>query len=504
MKNSLVALVIYFVNLVLNIFSRQVFIQYLGAEVLGLNTTATSLLQFLNLAELGIGTAIGCTLYKPLLDDDHQTINEIVSLQGWLYRRIAMVVIVGSAILMVFFPWIFNKMELPLWYAYASFGVLLFSSLLSYFINYKEIVLSANQEGYKINYSYKSIILLKILVQIFAIKFLDNGYIAWLILEVVFAIIAAMTLNYTIRKSFPYLVTDVRAGKALKHKYPDIVTKIKQLFFHKIGGFVLTQTSPIIIYSYATLTLVAIYGNYMLIVMGLSALLIAMFNGLAASVGNLVAEGEMKSIISVFRELYSSRFCIISILSYGIYKLSPGFITLWVGESYILDNISVLLIIAIFFIQTERETVISFLNAYGLFQDIWAPIAEASINLGLSILLGYFFGLHGILVGIFLSLFFVIFLWKPYLLFSKGFKRSIKGYVTMYAKHLILLAVSILMTEYLFTIFPLQVINSISTLIINCLIVITIFGLTLTLLLYIFEKGMKSFVHRILHIFIRK
>ena len=84
-KNSLVALAFYFINLVLQFFSRKVFLDYLGAEILGLNTTATNLLQFLNLAELGIGSAIACTLYKPLLEKDTVAINEIVSLQGWLY-----------------------------------------------------------------------------------------------------------------------------------------------------------------------------------------------------------------------------------------------------------------------------------------------------------------------------------------------------------------------------------------------------------------------------------
>lgn len=165
-KNSSVALVFYFINLILQFFSRKIFLDYLGAEVLGLNTTATNLLQFLNLAELGVGAAIACTLYKPLAEKDTDTINEIVSLQGWLYRRIAWIVIAGSVVLMAFFPWIFAKMPLPLWYAYASFGVLLVSGLLSYFVNYKQIVLSADQQEYKIQYSYKASMLAKLLLLI--------------------------------------------------------------------------------------------------------------------------------------------------------------------------------------------------------------------------------------------------------------------------------------------------------------------------------------------------
>ena len=60
-KNSSVGLIFYFISLALQFFSRKIFLDRLGADVLGLNTTATNLLQFLNLAELGVGAAIACT-----------------------------------------------------------------------------------------------------------------------------------------------------------------------------------------------------------------------------------------------------------------------------------------------------------------------------------------------------------------------------------------------------------------------------------------------------------
>lgn len=146
-KNAQVALVFYFINLVLQFFSRKIFLGYLGAEVLGLNTTAQNLIGFLNLAELGIGGAIAFTLYKPIFERDSQTINEIVSVQGWLYRRVAYIVIAGACVLMCFFPLIFEKAEVPMWYTYGSFIVLLISTLLGYFVNYRQIVLTADQRS---------------------------------------------------------------------------------------------------------------------------------------------------------------------------------------------------------------------------------------------------------------------------------------------------------------------------------------------------------------------
>lgn len=140
----------YFVNLVLQFFSRKIFLDYLGTEILGLNTTATNLLQFLNLAELGVWSAVATTLYKPLADKNHKDICRIITFNGIIYKRIATLIILASLVLMCFFPLIFKKMELPLWYAYASFGILLFGSLLSYFVNYRQFLLTADQKNYKV------------------------------------------------------------------------------------------------------------------------------------------------------------------------------------------------------------------------------------------------------------------------------------------------------------------------------------------------------------------
>ena len=499
-KNSLVALAFYFINLVLQFFSRKVFLDYLGAEILGLNTTATNLLQFLNLAELGIGSAIACTLYKPLLEKDTVAINEIVSLQGWLYRRIAWIVIVGSLVLMAFFPWIFAKMPLPLWYAYASFGVLLVSALLSYFVNYKQIVLSADQKEYKIQYSYKASMLIKTLCQILAIRYLRDGYVWWLVLEIVFAIVASLVLNRMVRQTYPFLETKLGRGRELSRKYPAIIKKVKQLFFHKIGSFALTQTSPIIIYAYTTLTVVALYGNYMLVILGIQTLMTAIFNSMNAGIGNLVAEGNRKQIMSVFEELFSVRFLFTCIMCFGVFMLTPLFIILWVGNEYVMDTMTLLLMTVTLFIQLNRTTVDAYINAYGLFEDIWAPIAEAVINIGMSILLGYFYGLNGVLVGNILSLFLIVFCWKPYLLYIKGIKKEFNHYIVMYVKHLSVLLISLVVVSFMLNFFKLEASDSFLHFILllvmyNGMFLLILFGVSFCVI-----RSVRSFFYRFFNI----
>ena len=499
-RNSTVAVLLQFISLLVGFFSRKIFLDYLGTEVLGLNSTAASLLGFLNIAELGIGAAISVTLYKPLFQEDRQSIKEIVALQGWLYKKIAWFIIIGSAVLMCFFPKIFAKMELPMWYAYATYAVLLFSSLLSYFVNYKQIVLSADQKEYKIQFSFKLISILKLVAQALAVKFSPHPYIWWLVLEVLFAIFASFFLNVVIYKDYPYLKGELENAGELRHKYPDVVTKVKQLFFHKIGGFVLTQTSPIIIYAYASLTLVALYGNYVIITNNLSYLLAAMLAGLGGSVGNMIAEGNKPLILKVFKELFSSRFLAVVVCSICIWFLADPFICVWLGPEYLLDRTTLILIIAIFFLGTMRAVVDTFINSYGMFQDIWAPIVEAVLNLGISIGLGYFYGLHGILSGVIISQLLIVYMWKPYFLFSKGIKEPLWNYIVLFLKHLLAGALCFFAVRAISGLIPTDPATGIWSFLIYASILFICCTLILGGLLFAVEFGMRSFVNRLLRI----
>ena len=494
--NSKFAFIYYFANLLLGFISRKVFIEYVGIDVLGLNQTAQNLLGFLNLAELGIGSAIAFSLYKPLADNDRQSITEIITVQGWLYRRIAYLIGIGACALMCFFPVIFKNSGLPLWYAYASFGVFLYSSLLTYFTNYKQIIFSANQQEYKITENYSFIMLLKSIVQIGAMIFLPFAYVWWLVIQVIFASLASWNLNRAIAKAHPYLQIDLRQGKNLLRKYSIIIRKIKQLFFHAIGGVVLTQSSSIIIYAFVDLTMVAIYGNYMLITNCVRMLFNAIFTGVTAGVGNLIAEGNRDKIIRVFEELFSSKFLIITTFLICFYKFVNPFMSIWVGKDLVLDSDTILIITLTVYIVLSRTTVDSYIYATGLFQDVWAPIAEAILNVGLSILLGHFWGINGVLSGVLLSLIFIVFLWKPFFLFRNGLKMPISIYVWINLKHYVACAVAAATTFIIFN----RLSFSLPDNYFNWGLQVSIFSILyfaiLCPILYVISNGMKDFVKR--------
>lgn len=496
-QNSKVALLYSVVAFIIGFFSRKVFLDHLGAELLGLNTTAVNLLQFINLAEMGVGAAIACTLYKPLFDKDQETINEIVSIQGWIYRNIAFFVMGASVVLMCFFPMIFAKSTLPIWYAYATFSVLLFGSLLDYFVNYKQIILSANQEQYKIVYSYNLVRATRFLFQIIAMSIFDNGYIWWLSIELTFIIISSITLNITVRKSAPELRANINLGSQLRSKYPEVIIKVKQIFVHKIGGFVLAQTQPLIIYAYATLTVVAYYGNYMFVILGITQMITSLFNGMAAGVGNLVAEGDTERIIRVFDELYTSRFLLVAVLTISTYIMLPQFITLWVGSEYIMSNTTVVLMLATFFIRGIRLTVDEYINAYGLFRDMWAPLTEATLNISCSVLLGYFYGINGVLCGAIISLLLIIMCWKPYFLFRYGLKQPLRVYLKIFFKSIFVKLLMIATLYFVDLDFISSIVDSkLLNFFVSGAITIVVVSLIMSVILFTISRGMRDFTGR--------
>ena len=316
------------------------------------------------------------------------------------------------------------------------------------------------------------------------------------------SVITCFFLHKTIRKSFPWLHPDLSKGKALSRKYVEIIRKTKQLFFHRFASYVLGQTSPLIIYAFLSLTVVAIYGNYMLLVVSVSMIITSIYNGVNAGIGNLVAEGNQDKILSFFKEYTVSRYWIVSVICFCLFHLAHSFMILWIGEDYLLDSTSFTLLVVYAFISMTR-TNDSFLSAYGLFQDIYAPAIEAALNLGLSILLGYYYGLPGIIAGVLISLLVIICCWKPYFLYSRGFKISIWNYLYFIGKIICLILVPWYISRFFLEYIDLSCRNFMDWILISFKVLL-LYGTISLCFFQLLDKNFRVFTRRIYQIIKRK
>lgn len=452
LKNSKVALIFYFAYLVLQFISRKFFIDHLGPDILGLNTTMANILSFLNIVQLGIGGAVSFSLYKPLHQHNYVEINEIISLQGWFYRKIGIIISVISIVILFFFPLFFSKEKIPQIYIYLTFIVLLINVLSSYFINYTQILIIADQKEYKLTLINQVIKIVKTILQIVCIINFTRGYDYWLALEALFSFVTIYLIDKTVRENYPYLQVDLSMGKVLLAKHKVIIHKIKQLFTHYISQFILNQALPLIVYYFLSFTVVAIYGNYMVIINGLLVLTYSLFSGMQAGIGNLVAEGEKSKILLFFGEYSAMKFFLVSVLSITLYLTGQSFVKLWVGENYVLDDFTFTLFVIYLFVIVTRVTD-DFINAYGLFSDVKAQIFESIFSLVLMIVLGKYYGLKGIMFGIIVSQFLMMYCWKPYYLLKFGFKVRYTFYFKKVIIYLFSTLISFIIVKSLFNFF---------------------------------------------------
>lgn len=449
-QNGRMSLFLFIIQIFVGFYSRKIFLEYLGDEVIGLNTTLGNILNFLNLAELGIGIAMATSLYQPIHDNNHKEICDILSVQGWLYKKISWILCGLSIPVLIAIPYIFPNTECGLLYIYLAYIVFLSGSIFSYLWNYRQILIQADQKNYILMPWSHTIRYGKVLFQIIALIVLKWGIWSWIILELVGNIVTVFAINYVINKEYPWLKYSKESASTLIRKYKGLITKTKQVFVHKIALFVIEQTSPLIIYAFVSLSMVTYYGNYMMLIGYVATLINVIFEGMGASIGNLVAEKNKQHTLEVFWELFTSRLWIAALACFAIYISITPFITLWIGPKYLLGETTLILLIVGMFIRMTRSVIDSFKNAYQLFSDIWAPIAEAAIHLGCSILFGYKWGLNGIIFGGILSQIIIVLLWKPYYTFREGLKSSSIYYFIQYMMHICVLIGSALMVIRVF------------------------------------------------------
>ncbi len=498
LKNIKVNLIFYLIYTFVGFFSRKIFLDYLGDEFVGLVGTLQSILRFLNLAELGIGTAIGFALYKPIFDNDREKLNKIVSLLGYLYKRVAIIMLGVGIVCSLFFGHFFEETSFSLWLILYCFYAFLFSSLLGYLVNYHQSLLQADQKEYLVTSYLQTSNIIRQIIQACVAYYFQNLYL-WVSLELFFSIVYSVIIRKVIKKQYPWLIFNQKASKDILKEFKEIIAKVKQVFVHQISTFVTYGTDQLLIYYFVNIQSVAYFGNYFLIFSMIQNIVGKMFTGINAGIGNLIAEDDQKQIEKVFWEMMSLRFFLAGFTTLNIYFLIHSFISIWVGDKYLLDNDIIVFMAINYFVLIARLPIDSFLHAYGLYKDTWAPMVEIVLNLGISLIFGSIWGIKGIVFGTTISVTTILILWKPYYLYTSGFKKSLRkdfwphflklilvflasAYITNQLKNIVLDYTPVNYWEWFLYAVKLNV------------IIILVF----VPLIYFFGKGFKNLIERII------
>lgn len=422
LRNAKINLMFNLIVTALGFVSRTIFIDYLGGTILGFNTLIVGIIGILNVAELGIGVAVNYELYKPLVDKDYKKINEIMVIFKRLYSYIGTGVFILGLIFMPFLNHL-TKGEVPYYKALIYFFILLVTTSGTYFFSYKQTLVNADQKSYIVQSAIGISNITKALIQI-AVMIFFRSYLLWLVVGLVFSFGGNAYASYKVKKMYGEHVSfkSEESTKVIMKRNSRLTKNILNMFFHKFGEIVIYQTDPIVIAAFANLKEIGIYANYTLIMNALNTILYSVFNGITASIGNLVASEPTEKVIKVFKEM---RFMVNSmavVICFSLFMTIDKFITIWIGKDFLFSTEIVLILILNFYVQIIRSVAGNFKSSYGIYWDIWAPVAEGLINLVFSVGLAYKFGVIGVFIGTLISNVVIIVIWQPYTVYKYGFK----------------------------------------------------------------------------------
>lgn len=495
--NATVNMITYILVLLPMFIVRKVFLDTLGKEILGLVSLYTNIINFLSIMELGIGSAIVFSLYKPYAEGNKEKVKGYIEYYKNFYRKIGLAIF-GIGIVIIPFLNTLIKNEVNINEARIAFLLFLINTVITYFFSYKFALLTVAQENYKLSIGNAISKIIISIMQIIALYIIPNIYV-YLVLQIIIQLIYFSIINKYIDNKNSWF--NKVNGKLDNGEIIKLTQNIKALFLHKIGGFLVLGTDNIVISYFINLTSVALYNNYNMIIYAIQTIVTNLFVGLTASIGNLLVENDKEKAYKIHNNLFFFNFWLVSFIVISLFNTIDQFIALWVGKEFILDKFTVIVLLINFYFYCMRQSVEQFKDGSGNYhQDRFAPIAESIINLISSIILVKIYGLPGVFLGTLISNICVVFWTKPKIVYKYVFNKKLSCYFKMYFKYLfiglIALVISFIFTE------PIKYNVGLVSFLLNC--IINIIVINLFYLIVFFRTNEFNYFKDIILEFIKK
>lgn len=441
-RNAFFGVLLKVYNMVLPFVMRTAMIYLLGVEYLGLNSLFTSILQVLNLAELGVGNAMVFSMYKPIAEDDDEKIDALMNLYRYYYRIIGGVVLAAGLIILPFVPHLIAGNVPDDVNVYVLYLFNLLATVFTYWLfAYRNSLLDAYQRNDVVSKIALVTTSIQYAIQLIVLAAFHNYYFY------VVTIIGTQVLNNCItavvtRRMYPQYRPE---GKLSIAERKDINERVRDVFTSKVGGTILNSADTIVISAFLGLRLLAVYQNYYYIMSAVMAIFSILFTSITAGVGNsLIIETQEKNYKD-YRKVTAMTFIIMGICMSEMLCLYQPFMKVWVGEDLMLDD-GMVILFCIYFLIVEYVMLASvYKDAAGIWhEDRFRPLISGLVNLGLNLAMVHNFGLFGIVVSTILSAGVVSAPWITHNVFTFIFKGKFRDYAPELIRCFIAVALSML------------------------------------------------------------
>lgn len=423
-RNLVSGMIRQIVSLFFQFLIRTVILYVLGNEYLGLSSLFTSILQVLNLADLGFSSAVVYVLYKPIAEDDETAICAIIAYLKRVYKIVGCVILAIGLAILPFIPYLISgdyPSEINIYVLYVLY---LLGSVVSYFFfAYKNALITAMQRNDIVTNVQTITIFVFNVIQVILLIFLKNFYL-YVSVNVICNITNNIFVQILSKKYFPAITPK---GKITAETKAVLTKQIKGIFINRIGDVARNSLDSIVLSSLLGLVVVAIYNNYFYIYNALYAITLIITHAVQASVGNSVVKESVEKNFNDYKKFTYIFAWITGWMTVCLVCLYQPFMLIWMnGDKSMLLSTPNMILFSIYFYAINMNSMRNmYVNAAGLYWELrlWY-ILEAIGNLVLNIVLGYFFGVTGVLLATIITIFLCNFVSRTNVLFKYYFKSS--------------------------------------------------------------------------------
>ncbi len=435
-RNATVGILCQFLAMALAFVVRLFFVQALTKDYLGISGWFSNILSVLNISELGIGTAIVVSLYKPLATGDQPRIRATLRMLRKAYRIVGLVVLGLGLALLPFLPVLVNQqtqlVDLPTVYL-----MFLAQSVCSYlFLGYKSAIFTADQRQSRIHAVGLLVAFLSSVLQILSLVLWRNYY-AYVAVYAVAAIAKNLLIARSADRDYPYLrhITRLQDGEDDELALPKAERRsiFKNLFglsLYRLSGTVLNATDSLVLVKFIGLGIMGLYSNYLFVITAVTTVLTLLFQSFTASVGNLHVTGALERRRFIFRCLNLLDGWLYGVAAVCLLVLLDPFVALFFGQSWLFADPLVVPIIATNFLTSGLlENTIMHKDACGLFwQGRFRPVFSAGLNILFSLWWVHLWGIAGVLAATIVSRLVTTWWFDPWMVHRYALRTSVKGY----------------------------------------------------------------------------
>ncbi|AKG34075.1 lipopolysaccharide biosynthesis protein [Paenibacillus durus] len=382
------------ITIVLSIFiPRLIMINY-GSEANGLVSSVVQIIAYLALLEAGVGAASLQALYKPIAQNNRESVNSILSATAMYYKKTGFYYLLSVIAIAAIYPFAV-KSELGMWQV---MGIVLFNGLggaINYYYQGKfRVYLQAEGKSYvdtsvvTIGNIINNLVRIVLLLQSVDIVLVQASYFAVTLLQMV---------AFHIYKNRHYKWLDF-------NKEPDLAAINQKNFVlvHELSYMIFRNTDVLVLTFFTNLKIVSVYVMYNMIFTIIDNIVNTVNTSVRFALGHSYHEGRAKFIkLYDAYELYFMAF-VFSLMTVAYILILP-FITLYTSGvndvDYVLYWIPVLFVVQKLLINA-RSSANNVINIAGHFKNtLTRTLLESGINLAASLILVQFLGIYGVLLG---------------------------------------------------------------------------------------------------------